>query len=195
MTKNALPKVRELSAHRVNGLNEHLRVFVTDAPGSGGACHDYVILVPMEASDDVCEQHQPTPLEHFLRYNISMKPSGFNEMSGVDLYLGNTAVPKLAKIIRYDTASNDPGSDADVENFVYTRIKFQEGPIKENGINGLSLEALIAVLIDRLEGFQTGTYKCHDNQMALDHLQGARLWTHKRALDRVARQVEGTHMA
>ena len=74
-----------------------------------------------------------------------------------------------------------------------TLIHFQNGPIKEAGVNGISNEALIAILIDRMEGFQSGKFACHDNQMALDHLQGARLWLHKRTMDRVARDVEGTN--
>jgi len=73
-------------------------------------------------------------------------------------------------------------------------IKFQNGPIKEAGVNGISNEALLAILIDRMEGFQGGHGACHDNQMALDHMQSARLWLYKRTMDRVARNVEGTHI-
>ena len=74
-----------------------------------------------------------------------------------------------------------------------TFIHFQNGPVKEAGVNGMTHETLLAILIDRMEGFQSGEYACHDNQMALDHLQSARLWLHKRTMDRVARNVEGTH--
>ena len=77
--------------------------------------------------------------------------------------------------------------------FHVQRIDFQNGPVAEKGYNGNSHEALLAILLDRMESFQKGPYACHDNQMALDHLQGARLWLHKRTMDRVARQVEGTH--
>lgn len=75
--------------------------------------------------------------------------------------------------------------------FANTEIRFQNGPVKEHGVNGISNEALLAVLIDRLEGFQSGRFACHDNQVALDHLQSARLWLHKRTMDRVARGVDG----
>lgn len=34
------------------------------------------------------------------------------------------------------------------------RIHFQEGPIKENGVNGVNNEDLIAMVICRLEHFQ-----------------------------------------
>jgi hypothetical protein len=35
--------MRELNGHKVNGLNEALRISVLDEPGSGGACHHYKI--------------------------------------------------------------------------------------------------------------------------------------------------------
>ena len=35
-------------------------------------------------------------------------------------------------------------------------------------------------------------FKCHDNEVALDHIESAKLWLFKRTLERVARNVEGT---
>jgi hypothetical protein len=72
-------------------------------------------------------------------------------------------------------------------------IRFQDGPIKEEGINGLTNEVLLAILLDRMGGFQAGDYKCHDNQMAMDSMQTAMLYLHKRTMDRMARNVEGTN--
>ena len=63
-------------------------------------------------------------------------------------------------------------------------IHFQNGAVKSAGINGISNEVLLAILIDRLEGFQEGSWPSHENQVALDHLQTARLWLYKRTLDR-----------
>jgi len=34
------------------------------------------------------------------------------------------------------------------------RVKFQKGPVKEHGVNGCFHEDLIAIVIDRLQGFQ-----------------------------------------
>lgn len=42
-------------------------------------------------------------------------------------------------------------------------ISFQNGPIKEFGVNGVPDEALYAILIDRLQGFQKGGYSCREN--------------------------------
>lgn len=74
----------------------------------------------------------------------------------------------------------------------YCEIHFQEGPIQESGLNGISNEALLAVVRDRLEGFQSGQYACHDNQMALDHVCGAMEYLRSRTEKRLERGVEGT---
>lgn len=72
-------------------------------------------------------------------------------------------------------------------------IHFQEGPIQEHGVNGISGESLIAVNIDRLRGFQAGPYASADNAEALHHLEMAMLALQRRTLKRIARGVEGTH--
>lgn len=71
-------------------------------------------------------------------------------------------------------------------------IHFQKGPVKEAGINGVTDEALFAILIDRLQGFQKGPYSCRENAVALTHLETALLWLQHRTRARQARGVEGT---
>lgn len=71
-------------------------------------------------------------------------------------------------------------------------ISFQNGPIKENGVNGCHNEDLIAIVIDRLQGFQLGDFKCRENAIAITKLEEALLWLRKRTMDREARGVEGT---
>jgi hypothetical protein len=73
------------------------------------------------------------------------------------------------------------------------RIDFQNGPINEVGVNGLTHEALLAILIDRMEGFQAGPYASGDNQEALDAMRRAQTALQRRTLARMARGVEGTH--
>lgn len=72
-------------------------------------------------------------------------------------------------------------------------ILFQNGPIAEAGVNGVTHEALLAILIDRLECFQNGPYKCHENAMALASLEAAQQWLQSRTKQRMERGVEGTH--
>jgi hypothetical protein len=71
------------------------------------------------------------------------------------------------------------------------RIDFQNGPIKEAGVNGVTQEALLAIVIDRLRSFQDGPFKCRDNAVALTHCEEALMWLHRRTRDRIARGVEG----
>lgn len=117
--------MRELTSHKVNGLNEVLRIEVLDERGAGGACHLYQIVIA------------------------------------------------------------EPRTEV-------TTIKFQNGPIEETGVNGISNEALLAIVQDRLEGFQSGKFACDDNAKALDALRTAINWMKKRTIERTNRGVEGT---
>ena len=76
---------------------------------------------------------------------------------------------------------------------VPVKIGFQNGPIQEAGTNGISNESLLAIVEDRLSGFQSGPFACRENALALTKLQESMMWLHKRTRDRVARGVEGTH--
>lgn len=127
--------VRELTSHRVNGLNESVNIIVMDEPGPGNACHHYRI------------EPITLPGDH---------PEG---------------------------AINP------------CTIRFQNGPIAEAGVNGISNEALLAVVEDRLLGFQSGQYACRENAIALTKLQESMMWLQRRTRNRVARGVEGTSVA
>lgn len=129
---------RELTGHKVNGVNDGLDVLVLDDPGSGGANHKYVIQQP------------PPP--------VGRRQDGIT-------FVERVVVP----------------------------IEFQNGPIKEVGINGITHETLTAILIDRFEGFQRGPYACDDNEEALGYFRKAQEAMLRRTKARAARGVEGTH--
>lgn len=74
------------------------------------------------------------------------------------------------------------------------RIHFQEGAIKEHGINGVMNEDLIAMIICRLEHFNQSEFRCRENSMAITKLEEALLWLRKRTMGREKRGVEGTHI-
>jgi hypothetical protein len=74
-------------------------------------------------------------------------------------------------------------------------VHFQNGPIAEAGVNGVTQEVLIAICIDRLQSFQKGPYACRENALALTKLEEAMHWLHHRTLARMQRGVEGTHVA
>lgn len=137
--------MRDLTSHRVNGLNEALRVQVLDEPGPGGACHRYHVTT------------------------IETPPPIGGGMSRED----------LRKAMAMQKAVHE--------------IRFQNGPIAESGVNGISNEALLAIVEDRLLGFQSGAFACRENAIALTKLQEAMMWLQKRTVDRVRRGVEGTN--
>lgn len=75
-------------------------------------------------------------------------------------------------------------------------LNFQNGPIQSPAdFNGITNEALLAVLIDRMRGFANGPFKCRENSVALTKLEEALMWLQKRTRDRMTRGVEGTHQA
>lgn len=74
---------------------------------------------------------------------------------------------------------------------VLADIRFQDGPPALNGVNGVTIEALIAVCADRLAGFQAGAYPCAENEHALYHLNAALEQLHDRTRAHAARGVVG----
>lgn len=78
------------------------------------------------------------------------------------------------------------------ETSVDTDISFQNGPIKEVGVNGITHEALLAIVIDRLRSFQAGPFATEANQRALDGCEVALHQLQLRTRERLARGVEGT---
>lgn len=82
---------------------------------------------------------------------------------------------------------------ADVIAGEYGFVKFQKGPVKESGVNGCFQEDLIIIVIDRLQCFQSGSFACRENALALTKLEEALHWLNHRTNDRQARGVEGTN--
>lgn len=106
---------------------------------------------------------------------------------------------------KYPEKFNESGSmdykwfEAEIrpDNFIYVRhdvnsISFtiQNGPIKENGVNGCQVDTIIAAAKKILEGLNE-TYKCRENAIAITKLDEALLWLMKRKHDRIQRGVEG----
>ena len=72
-------------------------------------------------------------------------------------------------------------------------IMFQNGPIPESGVNGVTHEVLLAIVADRLRSFQAGPFACKANACALTHIEEAQHWLQQRTIERMRRGVEGTH--
>ena len=82
-------------------------------------------------------------------------------------------------------------------NFVYVRhdvnsISFtiQNGPVKENGVNGCQVDTLIECAKIIVEGLNNN-FPCRENSIVITKLEEALMWLDKRKKDRIKRNVEG----
>ena len=73
----------------------------------------------------------------------------------------------------------------------FQHIIFQNGNIDDNGVNGITNEALLAIVIHRLKGFMTGPFPSVYSKKALRFTKRALRWLEKRTIDRKKRGVEG----
>lgn len=93
----------------------------------------------------------------------------------------------------FDTTTNPSWpSDPDLRADGMT-VLFQNGTITEAGVNGITQEALAAIVIDRLRSFQAGPFSCRENAIALTHFEEGLMWLQRRTVARIKRGVEGTH--
>jgi hypothetical protein len=126
--------------------------------------------------------HQVNPANDVLKIEVQDKP-------------GTGGASHLYHITGFNSGSNpsDPWTARHGVPAEHSTILFQNGPIGDVGVNGITHEVLLAILIDRLEGFQSGPYATADNQMALNAVRTAQTALQRRTLERMSRGVEGTH--
>jgi hypothetical protein len=83
----------------------------------------------------------------------------------------------------------------DQMNNRHWHLSFQNGAIAEFGVNGITQEALLAIVADRLESFQNGPFACRENEVALEKVQEAMEALQSRTKARMERGVEGRSVA
>lgn len=100
--------------------------------------------------------------------------------------------PNRYDIHGLDTTENSFGKiDPSLEPISTYTLLFQDGPIYPNDYpNGITIESLLAVCIDRLECFQSGPLPCQHNQKALESLEVALESLKQRTKDRIERGVK-----
>jgi hypothetical protein len=140
------------------------------------------------------ETKNPSPSPRFLTDHV-VNPANDKLRIEVLDEPGAGGAHHLYQVFGFDTGSNKScpfqarfGKPAD-----HTTILFQNGPIAEVGVNGVTHEALLAILVDRLRSFQAGPYACRENALALTKLEEAQMWLLQRTRARMVRGVEGTH--
>ena len=72
----------------------------------------------------------------------------------------------------------------------FIKIDFQEGPVKEAGVNGCQNEDVVKILIHRLGKLQAA-FPCDENEQAISHLEWTLDWLEARTKKRVEQGVEG----
>lgn len=99
--------------------------------------------------------------------------------------------------ISVDAISNTFDGD-NVEGYRYNwaanamsgAVHFQMGNPKETGLNGLTTEAILAILIHRTQVIDSKV-PCRENKTAIEFMKRALETFTSRKLDRIARQVYG----
>ena len=101
----------------------------------------------------------------------------------------------LYRVVGFNTGTNPscPFVERHGQPAEHATILFQNGPIAEVGVNGVTHEVLLAIVADRLRSFQAGPYSCRENALALTKIEEAQHWLQSRTLARMRRGVEGTH--
>ena len=106
--------------------------------------------------------------------------------------LGRLAETELAGYLALGTNGEFKSLTEEEKLELRAAIQFQYGPVKQQGANGISNEALLAIVLDRLARFQMGKFRCKENDEAMQAIHKGLYWLRQRTESRMARGVEGT---
>ena len=127
-------------------------------------------------------------------------------MREIKTHQATNSCNNLLRIEVDDTVQSKGGASKTYHTFIrqnnewnkLAKIVFQDGGKIEDtdgkvnfNLNGLTNEALLAILIDRLQCFQKGKFPCRENALVLTKLEEAMHWLNHRTNDRTQRGVEG----
>lgn len=127
-----------------------------------------------------------------MRELTSHQVNGLNECIKIEV-LDDPGQGNACHNYRLSVVLGKPDDPPDKQNVLTLPVFFQNGPILESGVNGISNESLLAVVRDRLEGFQSGPFAHVENGNALADVVSAMECLKRRTSERVTRGVEGTH--
>lgn len=70
------------------------------------------------------------------------------------------------------------------------KIKLQNGPIKEMGENGASVDIIGELWLEILRGLNE-KFKCRENSLSIQKIEEALGWQNRRLINRKKRNIEG----
>ena len=158
----------EIISHRTNGLNKNIRIFSLDdqkVTNEIVPTNDYMILLPFE--------YRKKDVKKIL-FDVSdgtwkiFKQSRLDDRKLQVIWYNN-------ELIGIITVNNS------LTFYKAHNISFQHGQMKTSGIVGITNEVLLAILINR---FKSSGITFDDNSVIRNFLENARLWIHKRTLDK-----------
>ena len=101
---------------------------------------------------------------------------------------------EITEIHRQDAEGNPTGGHT---TGLGIDIVWQDGPLGRGTDrlepNGAFVEGVIQAALGRLQFYQTTTFKCQENAVAITRLEAALHWLQHRTEGRERRNVEGTH--
>ena len=104
----------------------------------------------------------------------------------------NYTIIEYLKDEKYNAPNDYKITNSKTTQYLST-LHFQEGAIKDVGVNGIFMEDLINICIDRLEHYQKSDFACRENMYAIHHLNLALEFLNKRTNDRIKRNVLETY--
>jgi hypothetical protein len=172
---------KEMIWHQTNGFNRNIRVFSLKYRPNGDIIKDdiikdgYMILTPFTYKKNNTKKFLFKKVDGEWKMDINKKLQV--------LWYKN----ELIAIISQETIVTSGGaiwnskydSIFDLSFYKANFIKFQDGSMKENGVNGITNEVLLSILINRFDDMDRD-----DDKKILELLQSARLWMYKRILDK-----------
>lgn len=94
----------------------------------------------------------------------------------------------------YDTSKHPCTADEAAARVTrpFVHVQFQNGTVRDKGINGVQVEDVVEIARQRLAHLNRAPNACRENALALTKLEEANMWLERRTKLRQQQGVEGT---
>ncbi len=87
---------------------------------------------------------------------------------------------------------NDKGQIVNAYTKSGYTVSFQNGPIRENGVNGPQVDEVLEACLEFLRSVNVPPYNCRENSLAITKLEECLMWLRERTRKRAEEGTEGT---